>query len=676
MEGCLHYSIFATGEALQPAPLSIADLFQQREQYLIPLFQRGYVWTLTHQVQPLWEDVVDRLDAQRQHREDAAKISSKDKLKPLRKHFLGAIVVGSPVSFDTEIVATREVIDGQQRITTLQIMLLALRDLLKVHPDDSLSEDVGLLTSNKGRYRQKSDHLKIWPTNVGRDVVQALADAGSFSEVCKRFPVKGPAREKIERPLMVQAYLFFYAMLSCLIRGKRFDDGMPDTEFEDEHTIARAVIRSIEKDNVVSVPYQGPDVNLECLRELLSAFENAFQIMRLQLGQEDDPQIIFETLNARGAPLQPSDLVRNFVFLRASRNGEVVDDLYKKYWQDFDERVEPGLGSKGAKFWKKEERQGRLKSSRLDLLIYHYVGLRKREALKVAHVFEEFKTWWESEARDTDMELQRISVLARHFQVCVAPDQKTRFGLFCRRMQLLDTSTQTPLLFHLLEHQAPDSPEFLAMIGDMESYFVRRFICGLTTKAYNRIFLDKLLAEMVAEKKADPATLRAKLLELEGDSQLWPNDDAFKTAWSRRQLYEGRSTRKVRAVLEALEFKLRTSRQEFVPELDSLSVEHVLPQQWKPEDYPLPADTPEAKEARARLLHSIGNLTLVTSGFNSELSNKAFKVKRPELAANSSLMLNSYFQHLKDEDSWDEMSIVARADSLFGRACMIWPYPS
>jgi hypothetical protein len=360
---------------LQPAPLSIADLFQQREQYLIPLFQRGYVWTLTHQVQPLWEDVVDRLEAQHQHREDAAKISSKDKLKPLRKHFLGAIVVGSPVSFDTEIVATREVIDGQQRITTLQIMLLALRDLLKVHPDDSLSEDVGLLTSNKGRYRQKSDHLKIWPTNAGRDVVEALADAASFAEVCKRFPVKGPAREKIERPLMVRAYLFFYAMLSCLIRGKSFDDAMPDTKFEDEHTIARAVIRSIEKDNIVSIPYQQLAINLKCLRELLSAFENAFQIMRLQLGQEDDPQIIFETLNARGAPLQPSDLVRNFVFLRASRNGEVVDDLYRKYWQDFDERVEPGFGSKGAKFWKKEERQGRLKSSRLDLLIYHYVGL-------------------------------------------------------------------------------------------------------------------------------------------------------------------------------------------------------------------------------------------------------------------------------------------------------------
>lgn len=102
--------------------------------------------------------------------------------------------------------------------------------------------------------------------------------------------------------------------------------------------------------------------------------------MRLQLDSEDDPQLIFETLNARGAPLQPSDLIRNFVFLTASRNNENVDSLYESYWREFDEKTESGSGAKGAKFWKKEERQGRLKNSRLDLLLYHYVGLYNRAA--------------------------------------------------------------------------------------------------------------------------------------------------------------------------------------------------------------------------------------------------------------------------------------------------------
>jgi len=660
---------------LLPAPLSIADLFQQREQYLIPLFQRGYVWTLTHQIQPLWEDIVDRVDALKEHRDNAQKVGGAEKLKSLRKHFLGAIVVGSPIDFDTQVIATREVIDGQQRITTLQIMLLALRDIVTREGEAALSEDVNLLTFNKGTYRSKADHLKVWPTNVGRDVLQSLAEAGSVAEVCKRFPVKGATRERIERPLMVQAYLFFSAMLECFVRGKRFDDPMPDTEFEDDHTIARAVIRSIEKDNTIKIPFREVAIDLGPMRLLLSALQSAFQIMRLQLGNEDDPQIIFETLNARGAPLQPSDLLRNFIFLRASRNREDVDSLYEKYWRTFDEKVEPGTSAKGTKFWKKEERQGRLKTSRLDLLLYHYVGLRKKEAIKVAHVFEEFKTWWESEQRNTDSELLRLSKLAGHFEVCVAPDQRTRFGLFCRRMQLLDTSTQTPLLFHLLENHSVDDEEFTEMLDDMESYFARRFVCGLTTKSYNRIFLDRLLAEMVGENKSDAATLRKKLLGLEGESQKWPDDEAFKAAWLYRQLYEGRSTRKVRAILEALEFSIRTSRQEFLPELDSLSVEHVLPQGWEQDKWPLSEVTPQTLAIRIRLLHSIGNLTLVTSGFNSSLSNEAFKVKRPEIAANSSLMLNSYFQKFQNDADWNEEAIVARAAFLFERARMIWRYP-
>jgi hypothetical protein len=79
-----------------------------------------------------------------------------------------------------------------------------------------------------------------------------------------------------------------------------------------------------------------------------------------------------------------------------------------------------------------EQRQGRLKNSRLDLLLYHYVGLRKREDLKVSHVSEEFKDWWELNAANTDAELKRLCALAKHFEVFVAPDQKSRFGLFCR----------------------------------------------------------------------------------------------------------------------------------------------------------------------------------------------------------------------------------------------------
>lgn len=659
---------------MRPDKKAVTDLFTERAQYLIPLFQRGYVWTLNEQVQPLWEDLVDRLEAILAHQEAAAKVGAA-KLRPLRRHFLGTVVIGSLKGSSSDAVGSRDVIDGQQRITTLQILLLAFRDLLAPLDDEALTYDLKPLTQNIGKYRNASDALKVLPTNVGRDVMQALASLGSAEKICERFPVKvGKAR--LERPAMVRAYLFFHGMLACHLRGLRYDDPLPGAESgTDERTMAHAVIHSIEHDNQLRLPADDRPLDANHGHGLLATLREGFQIMSLELEDEDDPQIIFETLNARGAPLLPSDLIRNYIFLQATRNGEDVDELYRQGWQHFDETVDSSVAGKGAKFWKQLERQGRLKNSRLDLLMYHYVGLRKCEDLKVGHVFNEFKDWWQDEKRDTQYELARITRLAGHFKTFLLPGQASRFELFCRRLKLLDVSTVTPLVLYLLEHHKPDSADFVQAIGDIESYLVRRFICGYTTKGYNRVFLNRLLAEMVREQKTDAATLRSKLLVLDGDSQHWPDDESFARNWCHRGLYQGRSTAKVRGILEALELALRGSRQESLALPDGLTVEHVLPQKWRIEDWPLIVDDMESRAKRERLLHSIGNLTLVTQAFNSSLSNAAFAVKRPEIVTTSLLMLNTHFQGYGEQGVWDEEEIVARAESLFAHALKIWPFP-
>lgn len=658
---------------MRPSKNSVTDLFTERAQYLIPLFQRGYVWTLTDQIQPLWEDIVDRMDAMREHKANAAMVGGANKLKPLRRHFLGTVVVGGLKGASSEAVGGREVIDGQQRITTLQILLLAFRDLVKPLDDPGLNDDLALLTHNRGRYRDASYQLKVWPTNVGRDVMAALGTLGNVDAVCERYPAKSGDKAKLERPPMVQAYLFFHAMLAAHLRGNRFDDPAPDNKPGEDRTIAQWVIRSIDRDNKVVSPGEGSPLVAERGFELLDALREGFQIMSLELDDEDDPQIIFETLNARGAPLLPSDLIRNFVFLQASRRGEPVDELYRQGWQHFDEKPDHGAAAKGAKFWKQEERQGRLKNSRLDLLMYHYIGLRKCEDIKVAHVFNEFKDWWDDAERVTAEELGRITRLARHFETFLVPEQNSRFGLFCRRLKLLDVSTVTPLVFYLLEHHKPDSPDFVQAITDIESWLIRRFVCGYTTKGYNRIFLNRLLGEMVAEQRSDAATLRAKMLALEGESQVWPDDNAFREAWISRALYQGRNTSKVRAILEALELAQRGSKQEGLALPDGLTVEHVLPQKWTPANWPIGQDDRDSRTKRERLLHSIGNLTLVTQSFNSALSNASFAEKRPEIVTTSLLMLNTHFQKFGESDAWDEGRIEARAKDMLPLAVKLWP---
>lgn len=658
---------------MRPDKKAVTDLFTERAQYLIPLFQRGYVWTLNEQVQPLWEDLVDRLEAILAHQADADKVGAA-KLKPLRRHFLGTVVIGSLKGGSSDSIGSRDVIDGQQRITTLQILLLAFRDLLVPLDDEALSYDLKPLTQNIGKYRNASDALKVLPTNVGRDVMQALANSGSAEKICERFPVK-EGKTRFERPAMVRAYLFFHGMLACHLRGLRYDDPLPGAEpGTDERTVAHAVIHSIEHDNQLRLPGNDRPLDANQGHGLLATLREGFQIMSLELEDEDDPQIIFETLNARGAPLLPSDLIRNYIFLQATRNAEDVDELYRQGWQHFDETVDSSVAGKGAKFWKQLERHGRLKNSRLDLLMYHYVGLRKCEDLKVGHVFNEFKDWWQDEKRDTQYELARITRLAGHFKTFLLPGQASRFELFCRRLKLLDVSTVTPLVLYLLEHHKPDSADFVQAIGDVESYLVRRFICGYTTKGYNRVFLNRLLAEMVREQKTDATTLRSKLLALEGDSQRWPDDESFARNWCHRGLYQGRSTAKVRGILEALELVMRGSKQEFLALPDGLTVEHVLPQKWY-DNWPLADDTAENQEKRNRLLHSIGNLTLVTQAFNSSLSNAGFAVKRQEIVTTSLLLLNTHFQPYGEQRAWDESEIVKRAEALFGHARQVWPFP-
>lgn len=658
---------------MRPDKYSITRLFEERTQYLIPLFQRGYVWKLTEQIAPLWEDVIDRVDALVLFKENADKIGDASKLKKLRKHFLGTVVVGKPYGGSSDTVTTKEVIDGQQRITTLQLFFLAMRNVVRPLGDEGLNDDLSRYTLNRGSYRDKNNQLKVLPTNAGRAEMQTVGRSLNLDEVCERYQVKVKGGPRTERPLIVQAYLFFHVLLECYLRGVRFDDSA-NAEEDGDQTVAHAVIRSIDRDNRVQIPFEERQPEAWRAHLLLEALTDCFQLMYLELDAEDDPQIIFETLNARGEPLAPSDLIRNFVFLQATRAREAVDELYENHWRNFDDKPDVGAGHKGEKFWKREVRQGRLKNTALDLLLYHYTALRKTEEIKVAHVFEEFKEWWESAPRTTDVELNRITQLAQHFEIFLAPQQTSRFGLFCRRMKLLDTATLTPLVFYFLEHHKAESAEFTQVLDDLESYVVRRFVCGETTKGYNRIFLSRLLAELVKERAFDADRLRAKLKSLQGNSQWWPDDERFEQAWLYRSLYHGRNTSKVRAILEALELANRTAKQEFTSLPDGLTVEHVMPQKWET-NWPAPVGEKAALEQRSRLIHSIGNLTLVTQEFNSSLSNEAFRTKRPEIVGTSLLTLNAYFQKLSDNDVWDEGAIVSRATALWPKAKAIWKRP-
>lgn len=668
---------------MQPGKTSITLLFNAPVQYVIPVFQRGYVWTLEKQVAPLWYDLSDRSDDLIK-RKEVQNTAAAHLLGTPRKHFLGSLVL-TPVVNSFGRVNAYEVIDGQQRTTTLHLLLIAFRDASKHLGNIVLLQWLENLTRNPGPYNEDTDNHKVWPTQAGRDEIAFLDNAGSAEVVCTKYPLK-VGKVKQERPLLVQSYLYLYHATLAYLHGINLDDPI---SAETDTTYSDHLIHLIRHDEKVVGLSVGREAEAFRAESLFMALQDHVQIMTLTLEAEDDPQVIFETLNARGEPLLASDLVRNFVFLEATRKGMPVGELYSKYWQDFDEQKDAYQKISSNRYWREKERQGRITHPRIDLFFYQYTILLRVAETKVGHVFQNFKDWWQRQERDLSSELANIQKVSSWFREFISPTGYSRHAEFARLIKVLDVSTLTPVYLKLREIYSLESPEFLQAISDLESYVVRRAVCGYTTKNYNRIFLRllEIIKDDLTQEKPNPAAVvRTYLLKLGGHSQEWPTDQEFRDAWLTRPVYKDMRVAKVCALLRALELTSYTNKQEDVP-LQVLTVEHVLPYAWKDSGYyPIPDMTDAQRIERDRVLHTFGNLTLLTQGLNSSVSNGPFhsytnptngdvlKGKRQKITSESLLKMNSYFQILSDTE-WNETAILNRAEVLFIQAKKLWHRP-
>lgn len=573
-------------------------LFGKDVRYLVPLFQRPYVWNQVEHWEPLWADVTTIVNAYLQDPEEAA------------PHFLGAVVLDH-VSTQVAELEARQVIDGQQRLTTLQILIAACRDVADKAGFEKQARVLAKLTDNDQDLIADTHHvLKVWPTNVDRASFTAVM-AGDATQADKRSPI-------------TRAHDYFVKTTT------RWLDESGDTE--DALAALTAVLRSLLK------------------------------IVVIDLERNDNAQVIFETLNARGTPLRASDLIKNLLFQRATDAGEQVEKLYETYWREFEE---PG--------WRKEVRQGRLKRLRLDVFLSHYLTMETGSEISVSSLFEEFRSFTAASTDSVEhllTDLRKYGAIYDLFDELPADDPR---GLFFYRLRTMQATTADPLLLYLfgLDEETLPAESLNGILRKLEAYLVRRMVSRLTTKNYNTVFLGLLQA--VKEDPADAAGVVERYLSgLEGDSQFWPADETFRRALERGELYRTLSRARLRIVLEALEDATKSKYAENLLVLDKLTIEHLLPQSWEAH-WPLPEDQHhlEAEQAREQRIHRLGNLTLVTKKLNPKLSNGAWSAKRSDILEHSALALN---RSLPDE--WHEGSIDLRGVALAEVAISIWPGPS
>jgi len=441
---------------------------------------------------------------------------------------------------------------------------------------------------------------------------------------------------------MVECYLYFYEQLVAFLRSEEYRQPIPER---------------------VALMHE--------------ALRGALQVVTVELEGDDDPQVIFETLNARGEPLLPSDLLRNFIFLRAAQRNEPQEQLYEEYWLPFD-----------AEFWRTLEKQGRLLRPRSDIFLQHYLTLHRRQESLIAHLYNEYKDWIKTASPfpTVKSELENLSKYRGYFQELINPEFGTAIGRFSTFLRIFDLSTVYPLVLGIMGAGIEDD-ELAGMLQDLESYIFRRAVCELGTKNYNRFFLTVL--GKLSSSGFSRLNLRTALVEQKGDSVVWPDDARFKGAWLNKPAYNSVGAGRVQYGLREIERCKHQPRTERIEILSALTVEHVLPDEWI-EQWPLPngnrgvtwleqfdksraAEDVELTAKRDSAKHTFGDLTLLTLTLNSSVSNSAFETKKPEILKNSALALNRYFH---DKDVWNGELIAARGETLFALAIDRWPYPS
>lgn len=589
--------------------VDLAAIFGKPVHYLVPLYQRPYVWTREDQWEPLWQDVQAVADRQLDDTPGNDAIP----------HFLGAVVLEQAL-VGSGMIEARTIIDGQQRLTTLQLLVAAARSLAVERDLDGPRQMFEKLLFNEGfLVKRAGDELKVLPTQRDRT----------------------PFRESVGDGVVASS------------GGHRMHDG---------YRFFRSAVLDWAGDGAA------PEEFARRLEALGTVIWKRLVLVTIDLDPGDNAQIIFETLNARGTPLLAGDLVKNHLFQTATLQGADIDPLYEQYWRVLD-----------TDWWREEIQQGRLRRPRLDTFLNHWLAMSSGSEVVSHQLFPEFKRYLNAgskQASDVLADLARYGTVYESFE---HEPVTTDFGRFLYRLNTMEVTTAYPALLWLLGPDGIEDPtERQVALTGIESWLVRRMLTRQTTKNYNTVFLALLnrVRDASGTRGSRPtgADVVDYLAGLTGESQYWPTAVGVRSSLRTLPAYTVFTRSRLRMVLEALEAGLYSGLTEKVVLPNDLTIEHVLPQEWSTH-WPLPAGAEplQGRLERDVAKHRLGNLTLVTGRLNPKMSNAPWPEKQAALREHSVMRIST---DIRNAENWDEAAIEARSERLADLAVAVWPRPN
>ncbi len=554
-------------------------------QFIIPIHQRTYSWTLK-ECQQLWADIL--------------RAGSTDEIGV---HFIGSVVHIDEGLGNLAVQAPKLVIDGQQRLTTVTLLLTALADVLDGLPEDQqepIEEFAPAIIRDTylTRRHQKGDkRFKLLLSDTDRATLMALVDPTAAVL---------PAEPSIR---IQENHQFFLEQLRA-------------------PTTALAVVcRGISKLLVVDVALSR---------------------------DQDNPQLIFESMNSTGRELSQADLIRNYVLM--GQPPELQERLYTLHWRP----MELAFG------------QEAYSGNEFSAFMRDFLTLKTAEVPRLDLVYEVFKQYERQlavagggiEALLRDLH----STATRYCRVALGqePDHQLRDAF--HDLRELKVNVVTPLLLELYgDYEAGQlsRDELLEALRLLEAYVFRRAVCAIPSNSQQKTF-----ATFSRALRRQPGhylpSFKAHLLDLPSYRR-FPSDEEFRREIQIRNLYK--FNKSCSYWLRRLE---NHQRKEPIAVAD-YTIEHILPQNPELSAPWREALGPDWRQIQEEWLHRLGNLTL--TGYNPELSDRSFIDKRdhPEGGFRTSpLRLN---QGLGQLERWDADAIRSRGETLALRALEVWAAP-
>ena len=603
---------------------NVVQAFPNAKQYAIPSYQRNYVWTKEGQWEPLWEDVTAL--ANRSVEED-------QEVKP---HFLGTII--------TKQIGTRHfinrwwVVDGQQRLTTLQILLNAARAAFQERGLNRFADLLAdCLANSKATVTEPADRYKIDPKSGDYSTFASIIDAdGSAHEAstagsglagCHTYFL-GSVREWLDRPT---------------------------------------------------------ESGIERLAEALAlAIREKLHVVDIRLGEGDNPHTIFEALNARGEPLTEWEKTKNYILSIATGPGDPDgDSTYQAHLEQHDS--DP--------YWNQVVNLQRFTGNRIDLFLFYFAQIelpgRRRtisgdpriRPLSRDKLYREFRYVGEHHYRHDrnalEGMLERLKLYADIYRRIDSQEGFSSYALeVMRRRHVLNLNSLVPVFMELVSRlgTGKDLDDVLSIV---DSYLMRRVALKAQYSGFDRIAFGHVQAVRDALDGEVGTVLLRRLLDSPGRER-WPRNEEIVQHLVNGDSYQRVSSERLKLLLGGIAQRMHVEKDPpptgpFGLE-SSVTVEHVAPQSWQRHwQDDLGVGTSEEDRWRmGQIVHRIGNLTLVTQPMNSSLGANPWSFKA-DLLEKDNLEMNRRLLCDMEERVWTVSEIARRSRQLAEYVNKIWP---